>query len=510
MRLRGVITFVAMLFVVSSGSAKTFAADDSILVDYQVPEWYKDAKLGYWAIWGLYSIPAFAGDHAAEWYGRWIYCKDDGSGEAKAEGYDRRGLKSAAYHREKFGDVAEFGYRDFAPMFTAERFNADEWLDFCVDGGARFFTMMGIFHDNYAMWDSQTNPWNSVQTGPHRDFVAELKEATKRRGLHFGLSNHSAWNGTFFGYKAANNIDMGNPDDLWVYGSGKVDEAAVDRWWLQTTEMADKYQPDLYYFDWCWNGKLFDQKRRDFLEYYYNGALRWNKATYPSPEVVVNYKGRSKLPDGSAVLDLERGGMEDIEREVWQNDTSIGITSWSYVPGERYRSANQIIDMLMDVISKNGVLMLAFGPKADGSIPSYARESIGEVGEWLKVNGEAVYATRPWSIYGEGVTVPGDGMGGDEVEYVAEDIRFTRSKDSRTLYVTFLGYPGKKAVVKTLCREAISVVNLNKIELLGSDREVEWYQDNGGLHIKMPRGCSKDEFAYAFKLSFSGEISELY
>lgn len=461
------------LLSVSTITAQTQfdATDNENLVAYEVPEWYQDAKLGYWAIWGVYSVPAFAGDHAAEWYGRWMYCEDNGSDS----GYEERGLKIADFHRKKFGDPAEFGYKDFIPMFTAKRFDADKWLDFCVEGGAKFFTMIGVFSDNYCMWDSDSNPFNSMDTTPQRDFVAELQEATKKRGLHFGLSNHSAWNGTFFEYNHINQGDAVLPDDIWLYGSGEVDQAAVDRWWMQTIEMADKYQPDLYYFDWCWNlSPLFERKRYDFLEHYYNEALKWNGTKYPSPEVVVNYKNRTKLPYGSAVLDLERGGMENIEAEVWQNDTSIGITSWSYVPGEKYRSPNQIIDMLMDVISKNGVLMLAFGPKADGSIPPYAKRSIGNVGDWLKINGEAVYATRPWTIFGEGVTIPNEGMGGDEVEYVAEDVRFTRSKDNTTLYITFLGYPdGGEGVIKSLKSGNIDLSTLDTIELLGSNSTIE-------------------------------------
>ena len=222
--------------------------------------------------------------------------------------------------------------------------------------------------------------------------------------------------------------------------------------------------------------------------------------------MVVNYKNRAKLAAGWAVLDLERGGMTDIEEHIWQNDTSIGEISWSYVPDERFRSANQVVDMLVDIVSKNGVLMLAFGPNADGSIPAEAHSTIGGMGEWLKRNGEAIYATRPWSIYGEGPTIPNPKMHGDQVDYVAEDIRFTRSKDSRTLFITVLDYPGKVATIKSLNSDSISLDKLRKVELLSDKSTISWSQDNDGLHLRMPSTIDNSDHAYSFKLSFKGEI----
>lgn len=487
----------------AKAQTKCFEANDKDLVNYEVPEWYADAKVGYWAIYGLYSIPAFG----SEWYGRFMYYTKDGAN--KNQKNVPFGMRISDAHRKKYGNPKEFGYKDFIPMFKSEKFNADEWLDFCVEGGGKFFTMIGIFHDNFCMYDSEVNPFNSMDMGPKRDFVAELRKATRKRGLHFGLSNHSAWNGTFFQFNKANGFDA-SPETLWLYGSGKVDEAAVDRWWRQTTEMADKYQPDLYYFDWCWNmSPLFEQRRRDFLAYYYNAALKWNDAKYPAPGVVVNYKNRKRLPAGSAVLDLERGGMTDIEEHIWQNDTSIGEISWSYVPDERFRSANQVVDMLVDIVSKNGVLMLAFGPKADGSIPEEAHSTIGGMGAWLKTNGEAIYATRPWSVYGEGPTVPNPKMHGDQVDYVAEDVRFTRSKDLRTLYATFLAYPGDKATIRTLKSDAISLETLRSVDLIDGGECVKWTQDAEGLHLALPASLDRNEHAYALKLSFEGEIPSL-
>ncbi len=441
-----------------------FNPTDSSLVQYEYPEWYQDAKIGYWACWGLYSIPAFKG----EWYGRHMYSVDDGSGNEKGQGFSKYGLEVAEYHKNKYGNPRDFGYVDFIPMFKAEKWNADEWADLFKEGGGKFFTFMAMHHDSYCLWDSKNTPYTSVKTGPKRDFTAEMKKAVKERGMYFGVSNHAAWNGTFFAHKHYNGIKNNNDRENLFYGTGTTDSAAVERWWKITTELADKYQPDLYYFDWGWNNKLFDQKRKDFLAYYYNSALKNNQANYPAPNVVVNYKRRGKLPDGSAVLDLERGGMKETEKYPWQNDTSLGLKWWSYGEGEEYRSPNQTIDMLMDIISKNGILMLCIGPKADGTIPEVAQNAIREVGKWLKINGEAVYATRPWDIFGEGPTVPTEKMHGDQVEYTEKDIRFTKSKDNKILYATFLAWPGEDAVISTLKPEAFNTKPLTHIAYIFS------------------------------------------
>lgn len=487
-----------------------FTASDSSLTRYQVPEWYLDAKLGYWVTWGVYTVPAFAGDHAAEWYGRWMYTVDDGTGNESGETFERRGLKTAAYHREKYGDPAEFGYKDLAPMFRAEKWDPEAWADLFAEGGARFFTMMGTFCDNYCMWDSETVPFNSVNVGPKRDLVGEMKAAVKKRGMHFGVSSHSSWNDEFFKYNHISGFDAKDPSTHHIYGNGTADRSSVARWWERTTELIDKYQPDLVWFDWCWNGKPYTlQDRLDLTSYYYNEALEWNQALFPAPDVVLTYKNRSKMPAGSAVLDLERGGMSDIEKRPWMNDTSLGLKSWSYAPDEEYRSANQVVDMLMDIISKNGILLLNVGPKADGTIPPEAKIPVQEIGDWLKTNGEAVYATRPWEIYGEGPTVPNEKMHGDQVEYTARDIRFTRNKENTTLYATFLGWSSEDALISCLGTGSIDLSGLRSLTLLNTAADLTWIQKEDGLHIRIPDNTPVDDFAYAIKMEFSEVIPKM-
>ncbi len=474
------------------------------LKQYNPPEWFQDAKIGYWVHWGVYSVPAYAGDHAAEWYGRWMYAtQKDADADPKVL---EKGLNTANYHRETYGDPSEFGYKDFIPMWKAEKFNAEEWADLFVEGGAKFFTMMAMHHDNYPLWNSETTPLNSFNTGPKQDFVAQMESAIRKRGLHFGVSNHSAFNSRFFSYKHENYEDC---DLSSMYGRKVSGAEDLADWWARSTELVDKYHPDLVWYDWCWNGYPFtEQTRMNFCSWYYNEANNWGVSTVKSPEVVVAYKSIGKLPDGSAILDLERSGMSEIYPYVWMTDTSLGLHSWSYAPSEEYRSADQVVDMLLDLISKNGVLQLNIGPKADGTIPEYAQRSIRDIGAWLSINGEGVYATRPWSIYGEGPTHPGDSMDGDYVIYTKDDIRFTRSKDMKTLYIHALVYD-KAYEIYSLNSNNFDMSGVESITLLDGSKDVKYSQNNEALVIKMPRHADKPQPAYTFKVTFRNAIPEL-
>ncbi len=491
---------ILMLGIVFSASADPqFYPTDESLSQYNPPEWYQDAKLGYWVHWGVYSIPAFRGDHAAEWYGRWMYAIDNGDKKAG----EQRGLKTASYHREHYGDPDKFGYKDFIPLWKAEKFDANQWADLFVEGGAKFFTMMAMHSDCYALWDSKTTPINSVNTGPHRDFVGEMEQAIRKRGLYFGVSNHTAWTSKFFEYNHYNNFDAGSSS---MYGMANPDAEDVAKWWARSTELVEKYKPDLMWFDWCWNLKPYTrQNRLNFCSWYYNKAYDWGMSSKKSPEVVLAYKSKKAMPKGSAVLDLERAGMSEINDVLWMNDTSLGISSWSYAPDEIYRSSNQVIDMLLDIISKNGILLLNIGPKADGSIPELAKQSIRDIGAWLDINGEGVYATRPWEIYGEGPTHPGQKTNGDVVEYTNKDIRFTRSKDNKTLYIHMLGY-NDSITIHTLSTKHIDFNSIKSIKILGDKGQVEYTQTEQGLTITTPEGIDQNDAAYSFKVKFKGNI----
>ena len=381
---------------------KYYLADWESLQNYQVPEWYQDAKFGIWPIWGPYSVPAYRGTHAAEWYPRWMYLVEDPANPFNA--YDRQGAAIARHHIKKYGGPAKFGYHDFIPMFKAKKWDPDQWADFAVDCGAKFFTVLSEFHDGFAMYDSSYTQWDSADMGPKRDITGELAEAVRKRGLKFGVSNHFAHNRPFYNYFFNNGFDKihftNNPELAGLYSNGNRDAEYIKRWWDRTTELAKKYNPDLYYFDWDWNGSFWDNERPEFCAFFYNHAIRTGKGTFGSPEVVINYKNSNTIANGCAVLDLERGSMSTAQEFIWQTDTSVSDHSWGYSTTDEYKSGKDLITLLTDIVSKNGILMLAFGPRADGTIPKEYQKPMLELGQWLNANGRAIYSTRPWKVAG--------------------------------------------------------------------------------------------------------------
>ena len=476
--------------------------------DYEVPEWYKDAKFGIWPHWGIYSVPAIRGiDHfPAEWYGRGMHGVRKGPVQRPKPGsnaiindfWDGRGINQADHHKEVYGGVAEFGYHDLAELWKAERFDADAWAQMTVDSGAKFFCMMAQHHDSFSLYDSEHTRYDSVDMGPKRDLCREIKEAVQKRGLKFGVSNHMAWNPEFFKHYHANYKhlpDYGEHSDL--YSKGKADQEFVDLWWARTTEAVDKLQPDLYYFDWGWHGGLFKSGgyHPKFAAYFYNAAIKQGKGVYGAPGVVMCCKDRSD-PADKLTWDFERGRMNSIQENVWQTDTSISKYSWGYATEDEYHSLDYLIETLVDVVSKNGVLMLNFGPKADGTVaPEYKDKLLG-MGAWLKVNGEAIYATRPFAVYR-------DGLDRREIK-----VRYTRSKDNQTLYATAFDWPGQTLTLMSLDSGRFDAAGLESVRLLSGEDALTWNQDDKGLHITMPDKPG-DSAAYAVRLHFKDQLPEL-
>lgn len=523
------LTFIGLLFTCILVSGQTYHADWESLQNYQAPEWYEDAKLGFWPIWGVYSVPAFKGDHAAEWYGRWMYCQKDQSSR------ENQGLATALHHHENYGPPEIFGYKDFIPMFTAEKFDANEWIELCREGGAKYFCTLAVFHDAFCMWDSPSSKWNSVNMGPKRDIVAELAEASREKGLKFGVSNHSAWNYCFFQWNHINRYDAVNPEYQDLYGNPIVQPSAdtiriypgeerstwiprsrgavqaserdLDRWLERTKEVTDLYQPDLHYFDWGMNPPVWESRRKEFAAHYYNKAIEWGSGTFDNPGVVLNYKNQQTFHAGTAVRDFEHGAFDDIHNMVWQTDESIYMgNNWGYGEGVPIKPTNMIVDQFMDVISKRGVLMLAIAPKADGSFPEDQKKMLRELGSWLEICGEAVYSTRPYEVFGE---LGARWLERDEHNHkmyltTTEDIRFTRNKANTVLYATALEWPGETLLIKSLAGADLSA--MKKVRLLGAKGKLKWKQTEGGLEITMPKRPDYG-FAYPVRIEFKGEIA---
>ncbi|WP_347839381.1 alpha-L-fucosidase [uncultured Draconibacterium sp.] len=527
--MKTILLALGIIATIALNAQQTYTASWESLKNYEAPEWYEDAKLGFWVHWGVYSVPAFKGGHAAEWYGRWMYCQEDQSSR------NNQGLATHLHHNEKYGPPEKFGYKDFIPQFRAENFNADEWAELCVRGGAKFFTMMGAHHDAFLLWDSKLSKWNSANMGPKRDLVGEMANAAKKKGLKFGVSNHTAWNYCFFQWNHINRYDATNPEYQDLYGNPIIQPSAdtvriasgetrktwiprsrglaqpserdMNRWLDRTKELADLYKPDLYYFDWGFNPEIWESRKQEFGAFYYNNAIEAGKGEYGKPEVVINYKGWATWQNGAAVRDFERGGMDDIADMVWQTDDCVyDDHNWGFVAGTPIKPTNMIVDQLMDIVSKRGVLMLSFAPKPDGTFPEEQKKMMLELGDWLAICGEAVYATRPYDIFGQVGTLWGERNETGMKMYTAttHDVRFTRNKENTILYATMLKWPeNNKINIEALI--SIDLKNLNSIKLVGAKGKVKYKQSQNGLEITLPEKPDYD-YAYPVKLEFKNEI----
>ncbi|MEI7986133.1 MAG: alpha-L-fucosidase [Armatimonadota bacterium] len=398
--------------MIISNPAGPFEPTWDSLENYVTPEWYLDAKFGIFIHWGVYSVPAFKN----EWYARNMYVQ---------------GTEEFEHHRETYGPHDKFGYKDFIPMFTAEKFDADEWTDLFVEAGAKFVVPVAENHDGFAMYPTKSNKWNAGLMGPKRDVVGEIAAATRRRNMIFGVSSHRIEHWWFMNGGRQFPSDVQDPEFAEFYGpatpgsfdKGKnpMNETFMDDWLMRCAELVDNYRPQLFWFDWWIEQPELAPYIRRFASYYYNRGYSWGKG------VAINYKNES-FPEKAAVLDVERGQLSDIRRKFWQTDTAVAKNSWSYVDGMDYKTPTRLVHDLIDIVSKNGALLLNIGPKSDGTIPQEDQNILREIGAWLMVNGKAIYETRPWKVYGEGPTKVLEGHFTDvkRDSFTQEDIRFTQ------------------------------------------------------------------------------------
>lgn len=450
------------------------------IIQHPTPEWFKDAKFGIYFHWGVYSVPAFGN----EWYPRNMYIE---------------GSREFEHHRKVWGPQEQFGYKDFIPLFRAEKFNADEWVDLFVKSGARFIGPVAEHHDGFAMWDSQLTDWDAADMGPKRDLTGELAEAARKRGLKFMVSLHHArkWRH----YDPAFDFDAADPRYAGLYGRPhhENDPEPPDYlalWLGKAMEVMDKYQPDYVWFDYGWREPTFESYKRQLLAHYYNKGEEWGK------NVVVSYK-HDHLPLGAGVLDLERGRLDTLYRDTWITDTSIDRNSWCYIDDPDYKDANTLIDNLVDRVSKNGNTLLNIAPRADGTIPEEQKSLLLEMGAWLNLNGEAIYGSRYWYIYGEGPTKfkGGSFIDNQKLVYTAADIRFTTH--DQTLYAILLDWPGETAEIHAL--SVLKKENISSVILLGDDNPLGWELTEEGLLVHFPRKrpC---EYAYVLKIAYADKL----
>ncbi len=499
---------VSFLTICISLIASTIVADERFqptwesLSQQQIPQWLKDAKFGVYTHWGVYSVPAHGGPD----YVRNLY---------EGAKTDKKGVHS--YHTKKYGSLKDFGYKDFIPLFTAPRFNADEWVGLMHEAGAKFGGICLVHHDGFLLWDSMVSRWNSAKMGPKRDIYREIAQAMRKYDDMKLLATFH--HGRTFGYctgamkerditnEMRENWDVFDPeysDFYWTEFTGSAKNFS-DQWKAKVNEVVDRYRPDLIWFD----GLRTSMRNNHPPESYVLDVLAnyFNHASDNGQEVTVCNKhgGEFNFPESFGLRCFENGRDMPTDVGPWFLIDRAIAYPWSYVNNKKYRDgADYHVRSLVDVVSRGGIFLLSLTPKGDGSIPPEEQEIMRGIGRWLKINGEAIYGTRPWKIYAEGPTVT-RGMKrnakGEEKEqwdwrkqFTPEDIRFTSKGD--TLYAIALAWPKNgKLTVRSLAKGA--GVRIDAVRLLGHQGTLTWSQSADGLVVTLP---SEQPCDYAFSL----------
>lgn len=477
------------------GHDGAFRPDWNSLSGFEVPEWYKDAKFGIFIHWGVYSVPAFG----SEWYPREMYLK---------------GSEINKHQVATYGPLTEFGYKDFIPKFSAAKYDPQAWAQLFKDSGAKYVVPVFEHHDGFTMYASGLSDWTAAKMGPKRDLVGELAKAVRAEGLHLGASSHRVEHDWFLNGGREQPSDVNDPKYAEFYGPAQIDKKdgtddndLADNWtyvspqyaedWLaRSAEIVEKYHPDLMYYDW-WIGQA---SVRPYLAKF--AAFYYNESTKHGQQGLINFK-YTAMQQHAGVLDIERGQLAEIRQDYWQTDTSVSNKSWGYIENDTFKTPEFIVHQLVDIVSKNGNLLMNIGPRSDGTIPDQVQQVLLSVGAWLKVNGDAIYGTRPWTTYGEGPTKvqPGSFHDTDTVNYTAEDFRFTTKGSD--LFAIELAWPaGNEAVVKSLRAEGRPEMRkIEAVHLLGSDAKLTFTQAADGLHIQLPAKPGVAP-AYVFRISF--------
>ena len=469
----------AWLSHIEEGIARgPYSADWDSLSAFRAPDWFARDKFGIFLHWGLYSVPAFRN----EWYSRNMYIQ---------------GTPEFEHHVKTYGPQKEFGYKDFIPLFRAENFDPDEWIRIFQDAGARYIMPVAEHHDGFQMYESALSPWNAAEMGPKRDILGELKKAAEKKEMHFCASSHRAEHWWFMGHGKEFDSDVKEPmklgDFYWPAMPEPenfdmqsrpypTDEYLTD-WLIRTVELIDRCSPELLYFDWWIGHEAFKPYLPKLMAYYYNHAAASGRRAAVC----------GKLEDiafGTGITEVERGGFADAKAFPWQTDTAVARNSWCYTTSLDYKSSREIIGTLIDVVSRNGNLLLNVGPAADGSIPEGDRRILTDVGEWLRVNGEAVYDSRVWRITGEGPTKDQEGAFSDGTEktYTEQDIRFTTGHGA--IYAFAMHYPKDgKLLIRSLPNRDTEYAPryfgiIREVRILGKEDPVQFSRTDEGLLVQ--------------------------
>lgn len=453
-----------------------FQPTEESLKQYKYPEWFRDAKLGFWAHWGPQAVPRHG-----DWYARQMYVE---------------GGPDYKYHLAHYGHPSRFGYKDIIPLWKAERWDPEKLMKLYKKAGAKYFVSMGSHHDDFFLWNSRIHKWNAVNYGPRKDVVGIWQKAAKNEGLRFGVSEHLGASFTWFqpshgadktGPMAGVPYDGTNPlfqdlyhakaeanDTGWLSGNMEWQR----EWMFSVNELIEHYHPDLLYSD---SPFPFENYGRNMLANFYNEDMAKNGGKL---EAVYNCKQTSP---GFWVEDLERGIMDSIHPYPWQTDTSIG--DWFYRAGQQYKSAEEVIQMLVDIVSKNGNLLINIVQTPEGDLEPDVLGIVQAIGEWTAVNGEGIYGSRPWKIYGEHPAgesvIKSNNFNEDKLKYGAQDIRFTAQGD--VLYAFCLGAPTRDVRIASLGSNAgYNDKAVSAVTMLGSSEKIHWKQHGDALTIRKP------------------------
>lgn len=500
---------------VGSSDGGPFQPTWDSLATYQTPDWFRDAKFGLWAHWGVQCEP----EHG-DWYAHEMY---------------KEGSADYQFQVEHYGHPSVAGFKDVIPHWKAERFDPDKLLQFYKENGARYFVALATHCDNFDNWNSTFQPWNSVRMGPHRDLIRDWATAARKAGLRFGVSLHNGgW--TWQWYEVAQGADATgpkagvpydgrmtkadgkgkwwdglDPQDLYAQNhavGAKPDAAYCEKFVRRATQLLDDYKPDLVYFDESEYPMAYlgvdSSYGLGLYAHFYNASVHRDGRN----EAVITAKKLSPLERKAVTYDIERGKATDILPEPWQTDTCLG--NWHYdralFEHHGYKTAAQILPLLVDVVSKNGNLLLSVPLQADGQPDSDEIAIVRDIGRWLAVNGEAIYGTRPWRIYGEGPSTtrgqaaPFDANGSTDIPsapFGAEDVRFTVAKDGSALYaLIFCGPADQRVVIRSLPSAS---GRISRIDMLGHSGTLTWKQGADGLVVTLPdhKPC---DYLYALRI----------
>jgi len=450
---------------------------------HQNPAWFGDAKFGIYTHWGPITVATEDAPGEMEWYGQQLYLPNH---------------LAFKYHQQRFGEQHKVGYKDVIPYFKAENFDPEAWADLFARAGAKFAGPVASHHDNFAMWDSAVTRWNSKGMGPKRDITGELEKAIRKHGMKFLTSFHHGYAWRY--YEPAYEYDAADPQYADLYGEphpkgAPPSEQFLKTWLAKVDEVVTKYQPDIIWFDFDLGEVITPEYQRQMFAHYYNWAAQHQRA------VGVAHK-QPEIRQYTGILDFERGRADQLLDYAWLTDTSVG--PWFHHKVLKYRTTDNLVDDFVDIVSKNGCLLLNVGPQADGRIPQKAQEMLLGMGGWLKVNGEAIYGTRPWVVFGEGPTHMGGGGFSEAKDqpYTAEDIRFTTKGE--ILYAIALAWPDNGTLtIKSLPKPKHPLAGkVSSVRLLGYSGKLDWSQTASGLVVKLP---SQKPCDYAFTLKISGK-----